>query len=214
LVGDFLLSKGLLLAIDTNEFELLRNMSQAVKDMSEGELLQIERSRRMDINEEIYLEIIMKKTATLLASCAVNGAYSSGASPEEIEHIREFETNLGMAFQIKDDIFDFQAKGILGKPTPNDIKEKKLTLPLIHALTKVDKSTQKEILGLVRKSKNDNKALETVLQFSHTNGGVDYSINRMNEYRDKAKEKLSLFPDSPYRKSLELLCNYIVDRNK
>lgn len=214
LVGDFLLSKGLLLSIETGEVDLLKNMSEAVKEMSEGELLQIERSRRMDIDEDTYYEIIRKKTATLIASCTINGACSAGASPESLATIKEFGHNLGMAFQIKDDIFDFRPKGLLGKPTGNDIKEKKLTLPLIHALGQVDGKTQKKILAQVRASKNNSNALASVLDFAHSNGGVEYAIQKMNAYRDEAKAKLNSFPDSEYKKSLVLLCDYIVDRNK
>ena len=214
LVGDFLLSKGLLLALETNEFDLLKHMSEAVKEMSEGELLQIERSRKMDIDEKIYLEIIKKKTATLLASCTVNGACSVKASNDELEKIKEFGTALGMAFQIKDDIFDYLPQGVIGKPSGNDIKEKKLTIPLIYALSQVSKSEQKRILGLVRKSKHDSKALQTVLDFTHQNGGVDYGIKTMIEYRDKAKQLIAEFPSSPHKDSLIMLCDYIVERKK
>ena len=214
LVGDYLLSKGLLLAIDKNEIELLRIMSQAVKDMSEGELLQIERSRKMDIDESTYYEIIQKKTASLLASCAENGACSVSATPETVQKMKDFGTYLGMAFQIKDDLFDYQPKGIIGKPTGNDIKEKKLTLPLIYSLSKVGKKEQSEILKLVRESKKNGKAVERVVEFVRVNGGIDYSIYQMNEFRDKAKQILLLYPESAYRLSLEMLTDYIVERSK
>lgn len=214
LVGDYLLSKGLLLAIEKNEIELLRIMSQAVKDMSEGELLQIERSRKMDIDEETYYEIIQKKTASLLASCSANGACSVGATPEQIQHMKDFGTYIGMAFQIKDDLFDYQAKGIIGKPTGNDIKEKKLTLPLIYSLTKVGKKEQAEILKFVRLSKKSNKAVEQVIAFVQKNGGIEYSTQKMNEYREKAMRVLALYPESEYRSSLEMLTSYIVERSK
>ncbi len=214
LVGDYLLSKGLLLAIEKNEIELLRIMSQAVKDMSEGELLQIERSRKMDIDESTYYEIIQKKTASLLASCAENGACSVSATPETVQKMKDFGTYLGMAFQIKDDLFDYQPKGIIGKPTGNDIKEKKLTLPLIYSLSKVGKKEQSEILKLVRESKKNGKAVERVVEFVRVNGGIDYSIYQMNEFRDKAKQILLLYPESAYRLSLEMLTDYIVERSK
>jgi len=214
LVGDFLLSKGLLIAVETNEFELLKYMSEAVKEMSEGELLQIERSRKMDIDEEVYLSIIKKKTATLLASCTVNGACSAKASSEKLKKVKEFGTALGMAFQIKDDIFDFLPQGLICKPSGNDIKEKKLTIPLIYALSQVSKSEQKRILGLVRKSKYEPKALQAVLDFTHQNGGVDYGIKTMIEYRDKAKQIIAEFPPSPHKDSLVMLCDYIVERKK
>ncbi len=214
LVGDYLLSKGLLLAIEKNEIELLRIMSKAVKDMSEGELLQIERSRKMDINESTYFEIIEKKTASLLASCSANGACSAGASPEMIERMRNFGLYLGIAFQIKDDLFDYQPKGIIGKPTGNDIKEKKLTLPLIHSLSKVSKSEQSDILKLVRSSKKNPKAVEKVVAFVKQNGGLDYTAIKMQEFKNKALEQLALYPESEYRKSLEMLTEYIVERSK
>lgn len=212
LVGDFLLSKGLLLAIETNEFELLRNMSNAVQEMSEGELIQIERSRKMNIDEETYYEIIRKKTATLIASCLVNGAQSAGASKEAKDAIFDYGINLGMAFQIKDDIFDYQAKGVLGKPIGNDIKENKLTLPIINSLSKVDKKTQKKVLALLRKSKRSSRAVEQVIGFAKEQGGVDYAIEKMNEYRDKAKKSLEFFPKSEYRDSLEQMADFIVER--
>lgn len=214
LVGDYLLSKGLLLAIDKNEIDLLRIMSQAVKDMSEGELLQIERSRKMDIDESTYFEIIQKKTASLLSSCAANGASSVGSSPEQIQQMRDFGTYLGMAFQIKDDLFDYQPKGVIGKPTGNDIKEKKLTLPLIYSLTKVSKSKQSDVLKLVRESKKSSKAVEQVVAFVQKNGGIEYSTQKMLEFRDKALKVLALYPESEYRTSLENLTNYIVVRSK
>jgi octaprenyl-diphosphate synthase len=214
LVGDYLLSKGLLLAIEKNEIELLRIMSQAVKDISEGELLQIERSRKMDIDEGIYYEIIQKKTASLLASCAANGASSVSASPETIQRMKDFGTNMGMAFQIKDDLFDYQPKGLIGKPTGNDIKEKKLTLPLIYSLSKVGKKEQSAVLKLVRESKKNGKAVDKVVDFVRVNGGIDYATSKMNEFRDKAKQILSLYPESECRLALELLTDYVVERSK
>ncbi|RPH34265.1 MAG: polyprenyl synthetase family protein [Bacteroidales bacterium] len=214
LVGDYLLSKGLLLAIEKNEIELLRIMSQAVKDMSEGELLQIEKSRRMDINESTYFEIIEKKTASLLASCSANGASSVGATPELVQRMKDFGLYLGIAFQIKDDLFDYQPKGIIGKPTGNDIKEKKLTLPLIHSLSNVSKKKQSEILKLVRSSKRNNKSVEKVVAFVQQNGGLEYAVIKMQEYKTKALEQLAFYPESEYRKSLEMLTEYIVERRK
>lgn len=213
LVGDFLLSKGLLLAIETNQFELLRNMSNAVQEMSEGELIQIERSRKMNIDEETYYEIIKKKTATLIASCLVNGAQSANATDEAKKAIYEYGINLGMAFQIKDDIFDYQAKGILGKPIGNDIKENKLTLPLIYSLSKVDSKTKKRILELLRKSKRSSKAVEQVIGFAKEHGGVDYAIEKMNEFKNNATKSLEFFSKSDYRDSLEMMAEFIVERN-
>lgn len=212
LAGDYLLSKGLLLAIETNEFELLRNMSSAVKSMSEGELLQIERSRKMNIDEEVYFDIIHKKTAMLIASCLVNGAVSAGASEEAIAKMFEFGVNLGLAFQIKDDVFDYQKKGALGKPTGNDIRENKLTLPLIYALSQVDRNEKRRILSLMRKSKRNTKAVEEIIAFANLHGGINYAEQKMNELRDKAKSSLMLFPESPFRESLELMTDFIVER--
>ena len=214
LVGDYMLSRGLLLAIEKNEIELLRIMSEAVKDMSEGELLQIERSRKMDIDEETYYEIIKKKTASLLSSCAANGACSVASSPENIQNMKDFGQYLGMAFQIKDDLFDYQPKGIIGKPTGNDIKEKKLTLPLIYSLSKVSGSEQSEILKLVRNSKKNPKAVDRVVEFVQKNGGLEYTEKKMLEFKSKALEVLALYPESEYRSSLEKLTEYIVERSK
>ncbi|MDD3566845.1 MAG: polyprenyl synthetase family protein [Bacteroidales bacterium] len=214
LVGDFLLSKGLLLAIETNEFELLRNMSHAVKEMSEGELLQIERSRRMNIDEETYFDIIHKKTATLIASCLVNGAVSAGAEQAMIDKMYDYGVNLGLAFQIKDDIFDYQAKGALGKPTGNDIKENKLTLPLIYALSRVDKSQKRRMLSQLRKSKRSQQAVEEVIRFANEYGGIEYATDRMNEYKDKAIAALKPFPESIYRDALIDMANFVVNRKK
>ncbi|MDY0253414.1 MAG: polyprenyl synthetase family protein [Tenuifilaceae bacterium] len=214
LVGDFLLSKGLLLAIETNEFELLRNMSHAVKEMSEGELLQIERSRRMNIDEETYFDIIHKKTATLIASCLVNGAVSAGAEQAMIDKMYEYGVNLGLAFQIKDDIFDYQAKGALGKPTGNDIKENKLTLPLIYALSRVDKVKKRRMLSQLRKSKRSQQAVEEVIRFANEYGGIEYATDRMNEYKDKAIAALKPFPESIYRDALIDMANFVVNRKK
>jgi len=214
LVGDYMLSRGLLLAIEKNEIELLRIMSEAVKDMSEGELLQIERSRKMDIDEETYYEIIKKKTASLLSSCAANGACSVASSPENIQNMKDFGQYLGMAFQIKDDLFDYQPKGIIGKPTGNDIKEKKLTLPLIYSLSKVSSSEQSEILKLVRNSKKNPKAVDRVVEFVQKNGGLEYTEKKMLEFKSKALEVLALYPESEYRSSLEKLTEYIVERSK
>jgi len=214
LVGDYMLSRGLLLAIEKNEIELLRIMSEAVRDMSEGELLQIERSRKMDIDEETYYEIIKKKTASLLSSCAANGACSVASSPENIQNMKDFGQYLGMAFQIKDDLFDYQPKGIIGKPTGNDIKEKKLTLPLIYSLSKVSSSEQSEILKLVRNSKKNPKAVDRVVEFVQKNGGLEYTEKKMLEFKSKALEVLALYPESEYRSSLEKLTEYIVERSK
>ena len=213
LVGDFLLSKGLLLAIESGEYELLRNMSEAVREMSEGELIQIERSRRIDTDEPTYFDIIRKKTAALISSCTVNGAISAGAPAEDISRVKEIGLNLGMSFQIKDDLFDYQSKGILGKPIGNDVKEKKLTLPLIHALEQTNGTTRHHILKQVRRSRNNADALREVIDFVHASGGIEYAHRKMMEYKENAIDTLKSFPDNEYKKSLLQLADYIVERN-
>lgn len=214
LAGDFILSKGLLLAVETGEFELLKLMSNAVKEMSEGELLQIERSRKMNVDEATYFEIIRMKTATLLASCAANGAASSGASKEVVDMMHEFGTYLGIAFQIRDDLFDYQPKGIIGKPTGNDIKEKKLTLPLIHALAQVSEAERRRILNLVRSSRRNGAAVAQVVDFVVAKNGLAYTEKVMLDYKQKAIDVLMRLPQTACRDSLVLLTNYVVDRNK
>ena len=214
LVGDYLLSKGLLVAIEKNEIELLRIMSEAVREMSEGELIQIEHSRKMDITEDIYYDIIKKKTASLIASCAANGACSVGSNQEAIQQMKDFGTYMGMAFQVRDDLFDYQPKGIIGKPTGNDIKEKKMTLPLIYALSKGSQKEQSSVLRMVRDSKKNSKMVDDVIDFVKTKGGIEYTTSKMIDFRDKAKDILFTYPDSDYRRSLVMLTDYIIERDK
>lgn len=214
LVGDYLLSKGLLLAVETSEFELLRNMSTAVKEMSEGELMQVERSRKMDIDEKIYFDIIQKKTAALIAACLVNGAVSARALPSDVEKMYDYGVNLGLAFQIKDDLFDYQSKGFLGKPTGNDIKENKLTLPLIYALAQVDASTKKRILSLLRKSKRDHSLVQQVIDFAEQQGGIAYAEQKMDYFVGMAKKAIESYPDSDYKNSLIHMADFMVSRSK
>lgn len=214
LVGDYLLSRGLLVAIENNQFELLKVMSEAVKAMSEGELLQIERSRKMNIDEATYFEIISKKTASLIASCCANGAISAGASADNVAQMKLFGEYLGIAFQIRDDLFDYQPSGVIGKPTGNDIKEKKLTLPLIYSLSQVEPSERKRILNLIRKHSKKSATINEVVDFVTRNGGLEYTIQQMNAYRDKSLKILQSFPESEYRNSLELLTNFVVERKK
>ena len=214
LIGDFLLSKGLLLAIENDEFELLKIVSKSVKEMAEGELLQLEKARKLDITEEIYFDIIRQKTATLIASCTASGAKSADASPEIIEKMRNFGILVGIAFQIKDDLFDYQKTNMVGKPTGNDIQEKKMTLPLIHALSQVSKSEKKHILKLVRKHNKNQKKVEEVIQFVKDNGGLEYGTLKMNEYKDKALEMLNEFDDNEAKTALHDLVNYVTTRKK
>ncbi|HRX31775.1 MAG TPA: polyprenyl synthetase family protein [Tenuifilaceae bacterium] len=212
LVGDFLLSRGLLISIEHNSMDLLREMSKAVKDMSEGELLQIERSRKMNIDEDAYFEIIRMKTASLLASCCVNGAISAGVPSEKVELMRSFGLKLGLAFQMRDDLFDYQPKGLIGKPTGNDIKEKKLTLPLIYALKQATPEERRSIRKLILKERKKNSTIETVVDFVKKYGGIEYTTNAMLRIQHEALDILKAFPESEYRNSLELFTEYIVNR--
>lgn len=214
LVGDYLLSKGLLLAVDNNEYDLLKIVSVAVKEMSEGELLQIQQSRKLTITEEIYADIIRKKTAALIAACTACGAKSTGADDEMVEKMRLFGEYTGMAFQIKDDLLDYQNNGNIGKPSGNDIKEKKLTLPIIHVLNHVSNGDKKRILGIVKRHNKNKKKVQEVIDFVVQNGGLDYTIEKMHEYQQKALELLKDIPDSESKQSMIELVNYVVNRKK
>jgi octaprenyl-diphosphate synthase len=211
LVGDYLLSKGLLLSLENKDFTILTILSNAVKKMSEGELLQMEKTRNLNFDESVYYEIINGKTASLLASSCAAGASSVTENDETIQKMREFGENVGMAFQIKDDLFDYgEAK--IGKPTGNDIKEKKLTLPLIHILQKVSPSLKKEIIYIVKNNNNDKAKVKFVIDHVISYGGIEYATHKMNEYRDKALLILNSFPTSPSREALEELVRYTTDR--
>ncbi len=214
LVGDFFLSKGLLLAIEKKEFSLLEIVSEAVRDMSEGELLQIEKARRLNISEDIYFEIIRKKTASLMASCAACGADSVGVDAETKAKMKQFGEYVGIAFQIKDDIFDYNPNNLTGKPSGNDIKEKKLTLPLIHVLNKVDKTNRNFIINVVKKQNSNKKKVKEVIDMVVQNGGIEYAEKMMNSYRDKAIDLLMQFPDNAARNSLKELVCYTTSREK
>ncbi len=214
LIGDYFLSKGLLLAIDNGEFDLLRIVSEAVREMAEGELLQIEKSRKLDINEETYFEVIQKKTATLIASCSASGAKSVGASDEIVNKLKRFGEFVGIAFQIKDDLFDYQHTNLVGKPTGNDIQEKKMTLPLIYVLRNISKSEKKEILNIVKHHNKNMKKVRYVIDFVKSHGGLEYATEQMNIYKNKALEILNEFEDNPAKTSLIELVNYTTERNK
>ncbi|MCC7301619.1 MAG: polyprenyl synthetase family protein [Bacteroidia bacterium] len=214
LVGDYLLSRGLLLSVEHNEFRLLQIVSTAVREMSEGELLQIEKARKLDIEEPVYYDIIRQKTASLIAACCAAGASSSGAGDEVVEKMRSFGENTGMAFQIKDDLFDYGHDEGIGKPTGIDIKEKKLTLPLIYTLSKADKSTQRKIINIVRNYGHDSHKVDEVVRLVKGSGGIEYATERMMEYRAKALTILHELPASDARDSLELLVNYSIERKK
>jgi octaprenyl-diphosphate synthase len=214
LLGDYLLAKGLLLSVKENEHELLRLVSDAVREMSEGELMQIQKSRKLNITKDEYFEIIRKKTATLIAACTACGAWSSCKDNELTEKFRVFGEKVGMAFQIKDDLFDYQDKGFIGKPTGNDIKEKKFTLPLIHALEVCPEKERKHIIRTIRRHNNNAGKVQEVIAFARTYSGIEFSESQMLEYRDEAMEILSEMPDNQHRKSLGDLVNYVVARKK
>lgn len=214
LVGDYLLSKGLLLSIDNGDFDLLKIISVAVREMSEGELLQIEKARRLDITEEIYYEIIRQKTATLIAACCALGACSVKSDDLDlIERFRKFGELIGMAFQIKDDLFDYTDDAI-GKPTGIDIKEQKMTLPLIHVLNTCSREEKKWLINSIKNHNKDKKRVKEVISFVKNNGGLSYAENKMIEFKKEALQLIQDFPNSPYKESLELMVNYVVDRKK
>ena len=213
LVGDYLLAKGLLLSLDHDDFRILQLMSRAVKQMSEGELLQLEKSRVLDLDEETYFTIIRNKTASLLAAACAAGAYSTSGDPAEAERMREFGEWLGIAFQIKDDLFDYGAEDV-GKPTGNDIREKKLTLPLIHTLAHCDKETRRRIIRIVKSDRKTRSQIDEVIAEGVRAGGIGYAENRMAEYRDRALRRLHEFPQSDIRNALEDLVRYSTDRKK
>jgi octaprenyl-diphosphate synthase len=213
LVGDYLLSKGLLLSIDNKDFDLLQIISVAVREMSEGELLQIEKARRLDITEEVYYDIITKKTATLIAACCSLGACAVSPESEHVEQMRKFGQLIGIAFQIKDDLFDYGNERI-GKPTGIDIKEQKMTLPLIHTLQTCSEKDRKWLINSVKRHNRDKKRVRQVIDFVKDHGGLEYAVNAMNSYRDQALEILKTYPSSDYRDALELMVAYVIDRKK
>ena len=212
LVGDYLLSKGLLLSIDNGDFDLLRIISVAVREMSEGELLQIEKARRLDIVEDVYYEIIRQKTATLLAArCAMGACSVQPEQPELIEKMRLFGEYIGMAFQIKDDLFDYTEDAI-GKPTGIDIKEQKMTLPLIYVLNTCTEKEKQWLINSVKKYNKDKKRVKEVIAFVKTHNGLEYATAKMKEFQQKALNILNDFPASPYKEALTLMVNYVIDR--
>ena len=213
LVGDYLLSKGLLLSIDNNDFDLLRIISVAVREMSEGELLQIEKARKLDITEEVYYEIIRQKTATLIAACCSLGAASVRPDSEHVEKMRRVGELIGMAFQIKDDLFDY-GEDKIGKPTGIDIKEQKMTLPLIHVLNKASKSEKAWLINSIKNHNKDRKRVRDVITYVKENGGMEYATRRMEDFQKEAMELLQTYPDSQYRQSLELMVTYVIERKK
>jgi octaprenyl-diphosphate synthase len=214
LIGDFLLAKGMLLAVDKNEFDLLKIVSEAVKDMSEGELLQIQKSRSSDIDEDAYFQIIRKKTAALIAACTQCGGKSAGADDEMIKRMKILGENIGIAFQIKDDLFDFEDANIIGKPFGNDLKEKKLTLPLIYSLQNSSRDEKRKIKKLIYQESQKEFNFRSIKNFVSSKGGLEYAKIKMNEYKEEALKTLYFFPDNEARLSLINLVEYSVRRNK
>ncbi|MFO7829474.1 MAG: polyprenyl synthetase family protein [Bacteroidales bacterium] len=214
LIGDYLLSQGLLLAVEHGEYDLLKIVSVAVREMSEGELLQIQKSRKLNITEDVYYDIIRKKTAALIAACTACGAKSSGADDKLVETLWQFGEYVGMAFQIKDDLLDYQNNGKIGKPSGNDIKEKKLTLPVIYALEKASLTEKKQILSIVKRHNKNKRKVQEVIDFVIAKGGLDYATLQMNEYKNKALELLSEMPDNESKVALQELVSYVVTRKK
>ena len=213
LVGDYLLAKGLLLSVNNNEFRLLQIVSEAVKQMSEGELLQIEKVRRMDIGEELYFDVIRQKTASLIASCCACGAASAGADDETIEKMRLFGEKVGIAFQIKDDTFDFGTDDV-GKPLGIDIKEKKVTLPLIYALNRAEKAEKKRMINLVKNHNDEPAKIQQIIDFVNEKQGVHYANEKMAQYQQEAFDILYTFEESEARTGLEQLVRYTTERKK
>jgi octaprenyl-diphosphate synthase len=212
LVGDYLLSKGLLLCIDHKDFDLLDIISTAVREMSEGELLQIEKARNLSIDEQTYYEVIRKKTASLIASCCALGASSVYGDEEQINILRTFGEYIGMAFQIKDDLFDYGTQKI-GKPTGIDIKEQKMTLPLIYAFQQSNHRERRWIKTTIKKHHKNRKRVRELIEYVKEKGGLSYAVEQMHAYRDRALTLIEPFPDSPTKDSLTRMVAYVIDRN-
>lgn len=213
LIGDYLLSKGLLLSIDNNDFDLLKIISVAVREMSEGELLQIEKARQLDITEAIYYDIIRQKTATLIAACCSLGAASVKPNSPDVEAMRTFGELIGMAFQIKDDLFDYGSEAI-GKPTGIDIKEQKMTLPLIYVLNNCTKKEKSWLINSIKNHNRDKKRVKEVIAFVKANNGLDYAVNKMKQFQAEALDLLQSYPASEFKSALELMVNYVIERKK
>jgi octaprenyl-diphosphate synthase len=214
LLGDYLLSKGLLLAVKKEEFELLRIVSQAVEEMSEGELIQIEKARKLDIDEETYFKIIKKKTAALMIACTSAGTHSVGVNGESYSKMKDFGEYLGMAFQIRDDLFDYDRNGNYGKPSGNDIKERKMTLPFIHALNECTKSERTRIIRMMKKKNKSSAMVDEIMTFVKNHGGLEYAKKIMEEYKSKALSILSDFPQNEANEALKQLVYYTTERKK
>lgn len=212
LAGDYLLSRGMLLALENKDFELLKIVSNAVKEMSEGELLQMEKARRLDIQEEVYFEIIRKKTASLIAACCAVGAASAGAKPEAVQRMTCFGNLVGTAFQIKDDILDYQDTLLTGKPSGIDIKERKMTLPLIYLLNQSNRTEKRLIINLVKNHNNEPEKIKALMTKVIASGGLDYAHNKMQQFVSEAMALLEEFPQTDSLASLKALVNYSINR--
>ena len=213
LIGDYFLSKGMLVCIDNNDFDLLKIISVAVREIVEGELLQIEKARKLDITEDIYYEIIRQKTATLIAACCSLGAASVKPNTEDVERMRKFGELIGMAFQIKDDLFDYGQEAI-GKPTGIDIKERKMTLPLIHVLNNCSKKEQDWVINSIKKYNKDQKRVKEVIAFVKDKGGLEYAVAKMKQFQEEALLILNNYSESEFKRALILMVNYVIERKK
>jgi len=214
LVGDYLLSRGLLLSVDFSGFRLLQIVSNSVREMSEGELLQIEKARRLDIDESVYFDIIRQKTATLIASCCASGASSAGSTEEVISAMKQIGEDIGIAFQIKDDLFDYAGSSVIGKPTGIDIKERKMTLPLIYTLSNSNKEQKRLIINIIKNHNTEPKKVQQVIDMVRAGNGIIYATEKMQFYRDKALKALEAFPESEYKTSFIDLVKFTVDRER
>ena len=214
LVGDYLLSKGLLMSLENEEYDLLQIVSKAVKEMSEGELLQIEKARKLDMEEDVYFEIIRQKTATLIAACCACGAVTAKQDKETVKRMRKFGELIGIAFQMKDDLFDYYNEDVIGKPTGIDIKEQKMTLPLIYTLRNCDRKQKKFIIQTVKNHNTNNERVSKVLEIVKKSGGINYTVEKMKAYQEEDLRLLKTFDDNESRKSLELLVNFVIERKK
>ena len=212
LVGDYLLSKAVLLSTDHKDFDLLAVISRTIREMAEGELLQLEKARKLDITEDVYYEIIRQKTATLIAACCEIGVLSNNADEKMAAKMKEFGTLTGMAFQIKDDLFDYITSNIIGKPVGIDIKEQKMTLPLIYTLRTANETDRKYYFNTIKRYNNDTKRVKELVEFVKKSGGLDYAIGVMKDFHQKAKDILNEFPESESRQSLHLMLDYVIER--
>lgn len=212
LVGDYLLSKSVLLSTDHKDYDLLGVISRTIREMSEGELLQLEKARKLDITEDVYYEIIRQKTATLIAACCEIGVLSNNADEALAKKMMDFGTFTGMAFQIKDDLFDYLSSNVIGKPVGIDIKEQKMTLPLIHTLTTANEKDRKYYFDTIKRYNNNPKRVKELIEFVKSSGGLEYAITVMKDFQQKAKDILNEFPDSEARKSLHIMLDYVIER--